>query len=154
MRQQRLRPACAYAQSNQSLCKSLEHSMTVKLLTEQYLGVLSLKGGCTCLSESTFVKMPHCWKSHVIWLICFLAGIYIGWRCPDFKHDCQRVNTMSKCFCSHLLGEHDKYTGKPLELSTTLGPKLKFYLFPLTRPTLKKALLKKLYFNFQSRIFF
>ncbi|KAK3602350.1 hypothetical protein CHS0354_013343 [Potamilus streckersoni] len=39
------------------------------------------------------------------------TGIYIGWRCPEFKHDCQRVNKMSKCFCGHLLGEHDKYTG-------------------------------------------
>ena len=27
--------------------------------------VLSLKGGCTCSSESRFVKMPHRWKSHV-----------------------------------------------------------------------------------------
>ena len=35
-----------------------------------------------------------------------------------------------------------------------LRPKLKFYLFPLTRPTLIKALLKKFYFNFQSRYFF
>ena len=43
VRQQRLRPACAHAQSDQSLCKSLEHSITVKLLTEQYLGFLSLK---------------------------------------------------------------------------------------------------------------
>ena len=24
----------------------------------------SLKGGCRGSSESTFVKMPHCWKSH------------------------------------------------------------------------------------------
>ena len=35
-----------------------------------------------------------------------------------------------------------------------LGPKLKFYLFPLTRQTLKNALLKQFYFNFQSRILF
>ena len=34
--QQRLRPACAYAQSDQSLCKSLEYSMTIKLLTEHH----------------------------------------------------------------------------------------------------------------------
>ena len=34
---------CAYAQSDQSLCKSLEYSMTVKLLTEQHLEFLSLK---------------------------------------------------------------------------------------------------------------
>ena len=35
--------------------------MTVKVLTE----FLSLKGGCTGSSESTLVKLPHCWKSHV-----------------------------------------------------------------------------------------
>ena len=31
--QQRLRPACAYAQSDKSLCSSLEYSRSVKLLT-------------------------------------------------------------------------------------------------------------------------
>ena len=40
-----VRPACAYAQSDQSLCSSLEYSMSVKLLTEYLLEVLSLKGG-------------------------------------------------------------------------------------------------------------
>ena len=39
--------------------------MIVKLLTEHHLEFLSLTGGCTGLSESTHVKMPHCWKSHV-----------------------------------------------------------------------------------------
>ena len=39
--------------------------MIVKLLTEHHLEFLSLKGGCRGSSESTFVKMPHCWKSHV-----------------------------------------------------------------------------------------
>ena len=39
--------------------------MTLKLLTEHHLEFLSLKGGCTGSSESTYVKMPHCWKSHV-----------------------------------------------------------------------------------------
>ena len=39
--------------------------MTVQLLSKQHLEFLSLAGGCTGLSESTFVKMPHCWKSHV-----------------------------------------------------------------------------------------
>ena len=38
--------------------------MIVKLLTEHNLEFLSLKGGCTGPSESTHVKMPHCWKSH------------------------------------------------------------------------------------------
>ena len=63
--QQRLRQACAYAQSDQSLCKSLAYSMCVELLNEHRLEFLSLKGGCTGLSESTLVKMPHCWKSYV-----------------------------------------------------------------------------------------
>ena len=39
--------------------------MSVKLLTEHDLEFLSLKGGCTGSSESTLVKIPHCWKSHV-----------------------------------------------------------------------------------------
>ena len=40
--------------------------MTVKLLTEHHLEFLSLKGGCKGSSESTLVKMPHCWKSHAM----------------------------------------------------------------------------------------
>ena len=39
--------------------------MTVKLLTDHHLEFVSLKGGCTGSSESTLVKMPHCWKSHL-----------------------------------------------------------------------------------------
>ena len=39
--------------------------MTVELLTEHHLEFLSLKGGCTGLSESMLLKMPHFWKSHV-----------------------------------------------------------------------------------------
>ena len=63
--QQSLRSACAYAQSDQNLCLSLEYSTRVKLLTEHHLEFLSLKGGCTGASESTRAIMPHCWKSHV-----------------------------------------------------------------------------------------
>ena len=70
--QQSFRSACAYAQSDQSLCLSLEYSMTVKLLTEHHLEFLSSKGGCTDLSASTLVKMPHCWKSHVTTQITLL----------------------------------------------------------------------------------
>ena len=47
-------------------CWTLEYSMSVKLLTEHHLEFLNLKGGCTGLSESTHVKMPHCWKSHAM----------------------------------------------------------------------------------------
>ena len=46
--------------------------MSVKLLTEQNFEFVSLKGGCRGSSESFYVKIPHCWKSHVtaIPLIC------------------------------------------------------------------------------------
>ena len=40
--------------------------MIVKLLTEHHLEFLSFKGSCTGSSESTLVKMPHCWKSRVM----------------------------------------------------------------------------------------
>ena len=75
--QQRLRPACAYGQSDQSLCLSLEYSMSVKLLTEHYLEFLSLTGGCTGSSESTLVKMPHCWKSHITAHIDVAAAVVV-----------------------------------------------------------------------------
>ena len=38
--------------------------MIVKLLTEHRLEFLSLKGAFRGSSESTLVKMTHCWKSH------------------------------------------------------------------------------------------
>ena len=39
--------------------------MTGKLMTEHHLEFISLTGVCTGSSESTLVKMPHGWKSHV-----------------------------------------------------------------------------------------
>ena len=39
--------------------------MSVKLLTEHHLKFLGLTGRGTGSSESTLIKMPHCWKSHV-----------------------------------------------------------------------------------------
>ena len=39
--------------------------MSVKLLTAHNLELLSLTGGCTGLSESTLIKLPYSWKSHV-----------------------------------------------------------------------------------------
>ena len=71
--QQRLRPACAYAQSDQSVCWSLEYTLTLGLLIEHHLEFLSLKGDCTGSSESIHVKMPHCWKSYVAAQIAFIS---------------------------------------------------------------------------------
>ena len=39
--------------------------MIIELLTEHHLEFLSFRRGCTGSSESTLVKMPHCWKSRV-----------------------------------------------------------------------------------------
>ena len=48
--------------------------MSVKLLTVVNIILsfefLSLKGGCTGSSESTLVKMPHCWNSRVTAQLC------------------------------------------------------------------------------------
>ena len=51
VRQQSLRSACAYAQSDQSLCLSLEYTMSVEQLAEHNLEFLGLKGGCKGSSE-------------------------------------------------------------------------------------------------------
>ena len=59
--------------------------MIVKLLTEHHLEFLSLKGGCTGSSESTLVKMPHCWKSHVT------AHLYLTYL-VSFYHPLQMDN--------------------------------------------------------------
>ena len=48
--------------------------MIVKLLTEHHLELLSLKVGCRGSSESTLVKMPHCWKSHALAQIVLKDG--------------------------------------------------------------------------------
>ena len=40
--------------------------MIVKLLTKHHLAFLSLEGCCRGSSESTHVKMPHCWKSNAL----------------------------------------------------------------------------------------
>ena len=51
--------------------------MTVKLRTEYNFEFLSLKGDCTGLSESTLVKMPHCWKSHVVAHLPFVHDTFL-----------------------------------------------------------------------------
>ena len=58
--QQRLRSACAYAQSDQSLYLSLEYSMTVKLQTEHHLEFLSVK-------EATQARLSlHLSNCHIV----------------------------------------------------------------------------------------
>ena len=65
---------------------SLDYCMIVKLLAGHHLEFLSLKGGCTGTSESTLVKMPHCWKSHVTahMTIIFIIETWLGQSTPNF----------------------------------------------------------------------
>ena len=63
------------------------------LLTEQHLEFLSLKGGCTSLSESTLVKMAHCWKYTIhnkfsnflcfAYFCAYLCVVPINFNCND-----------------------------------------------------------------------
>ena len=49
--------------------------MSVKLLTDHHLEFLSLKGNCRGSSESTLVKMPHFWKSHVCFAVTVAGNV-------------------------------------------------------------------------------
>ena len=53
--------------------------MNVKLLAEHHLEFLSLQRGCTGSSAATFVKMPHCWKSHVMAQLLVLLMILLSY---------------------------------------------------------------------------
>ena len=80
--QQSLRSACAYEQSDQSLCWFLKYFMSVKLLPENHLEFLSLRGGFAGSSESTLVKIPHV-GNHVlrlIWLPNLNVSTECGWN--------------------------------------------------------------------------
>ena len=66
--QQTLRSACAYAQSDQSLCLSLECSMNVKLLTEHHLEFLSLKEAAQARLSLRLSKC-HIVRNLMTWLI-------------------------------------------------------------------------------------
>ena len=103
--QQSLRSACAYAQSDQSLCQSLEYFMIIKLLTEHHLEFLSLTWGCRGSSEPTHVKMPHCWKSHALAQLSLPPKLYnvdlyhllLHVSCVEFKSFC-RMYSHWKCY--------------------------------------------------------
>ena len=60
--------------------------MIVKLLTEHHLESLSLKGCCRGSSESTHVKMPHCWKSRALAQIRKDTKNYIAFLTYTVRH--------------------------------------------------------------------
>ena len=83
---------CATSKASDQPAHTLEYSMIVKLLTEHHLEFLSFKGGCTGSSESTLVKMPHCWKSHATAHISF-----------DFDRICCRLHCLIRTCISDSL---------------------------------------------------
>ncbi|XP_032893664.1 protein FAM221B [Amblyraja radiata] len=63
------------------------------------------------------------------------TGIYIGWRCPEFKWDCIRVGVKSKCFCGHLLAEHERFTGTSVRVPCSVaGCTCRAFAFIPSRP--------------------
>ena len=75
--------------------------MTDKLLTVHHLAFLSLRGDCTALSESTYVKMPHYWKSHATAHL-FRPYQEVQWRRPHSHHsrtflNLQTLSTIYQC---------------------------------------------------------
>ena len=72
--------------------------MTVKLKSEKHLVFRSLEGGCTGSSESTLIKMPHCWKSHVAAHIVIIPSVCVCvCRCVSV---CVRVGGVCGCGCT------------------------------------------------------
>ena len=75
--QQGLRSACAYAQSGQSLCLSLECSVTVGLLTGRRLGFLCLGvGGAVRVRLGLRVSKSHIVGNHMPRLIYYPILLY------------------------------------------------------------------------------
>ena len=64
--------------------------MSVKLLTEHYLVFLSLKGGCTGLSESTLVKIPH-WLTKWYFDKCIYR---LSWACANVGNHMSRLKSL------------------------------------------------------------
>ena len=74
--QQGLRSACAYAQSGQSLCLSLECSVTVVLLTRRRLGFLCLGVGAVRVRLGLRVSEGHIVGNHMPRLIYYPILLY------------------------------------------------------------------------------
>ena len=58
--------------------------MSVRLLNDHHFECLTLKGGCIGWSEYILVKMPHCWKLHVVANLPLQSGLNAFCGCiPD-----------------------------------------------------------------------
>ena len=82
--------------------------MIVKLLTEHHLEFLSLKGGCRGSSESTHVKIPHCWKFHALAQLSFQLRRYQHQLRLE-KKTVSADNQQLPSFCLEDMNETDYY---------------------------------------------
>ena len=105
--------------------------MIVKLFIEHHLEFLSLKEGCRGSSESTHVKMPHCWKSHAQahiscsgFVILFQFGNHLA---EEEKADCLTLiwNSTRQSLPSRFPTKRDSNQSPRLQ---RLAKKLKFHL--------------------------
>ena len=87
--------------------------MILRLLAKHHLEFLSLKGGCTGSSESTLVKLPHCWKSHV------KVHLYLNIKNIFLKCDC-----FSEFFKMRLLIYSKTCVKRPLSKRSKIGFRL------------------------------
>ena len=92
--QQNLRSACAYTQSDQSLCQPLEYSLIVKLRTEHHLEFLSLKlKGAAQFRLCLHMSKCHIVGNHMSWLIC----TSIPENCINLNKQCRPWWNLSFC---------------------------------------------------------
>ena len=87
--------------------------MTVTLLTEHYLEFLGLNGGCTVTSESTLVKMPQCWKSHVMAQLCIHISNKTHWENNG-------VNKMPYNEMGHVVRKSEYFCMRTTKIQTNL----------------------------------
>ena len=92
--------------------------MSVKLLTAHDLEFLSLKGGCTGSSESTLVKMPHCWKLHVMAHFINFLCLSIGVRAAEIIEIVDRHNFHR----SNVAPTNNK------QMANRLGPRVNYHM--------------------------
>ena len=110
--------------------------MIVKLLTEQHLGFLSLKGGCKGSSESTIVKMSNCWKSYAAAQLFVTAPKIVSTRLQSMVH--HRIYPLfifDLTLVLHKINTHVTYASAKLEvaMSNSLGGDIftrKYILLP------------------------
>ena len=79
--------------------------MSVKLQTENHLEFLSLKGDCTGSLESTLVKLPHFWKSHVTAQIMISSGQKALFQ-PNISHFVKKCAYSKVIYSIHAYSSH------------------------------------------------